>query len=239
MDLPRSHYSTTGLHDGMPPTTRTQSASTCSSLERIAQPSWSSCISPSSSAVRTTGTSKRPLAVEPRGTDGHGVSLGPSCCDAAVVTRFFSFYFLLSWSHLCRVLFLMVLLALFDTTGQFWVRREERLLSSFLFAERLTTCGSSWWETFAARSIAQCIREPLQGLNFRSYSSCLDVQGTSGIRPGYEEQHMGTFWASSGVSLHFGARVSRRNSHRRIQKAISCCARQRRPTVQASLFSCT
>ena len=78
-----------GLLCGMTATMGTQAASTCSSLEKLAQPSRSSPILPSSSTVWATGNSKRPLATEPRGTDGHGVSLGPSCGSAALVTRFF------------------------------------------------------------------------------------------------------------------------------------------------------
>ena len=82
-------YSTAGLLCGITATTVMQCASTGSSLEKPAQPPQSLSVMPSSLTVRTSGTSKRPLAVELRGTDGDGVSLGPSCGHAAMVTRFF------------------------------------------------------------------------------------------------------------------------------------------------------
>ena len=89
MGSPHLHSSTAGLLGGMAVTMGTQAASTCSSLEGIAQPSRSSPFLPSSSTVLTSESSERPLATEPRGTDGHGVSLGPSCGSAALVSRFF------------------------------------------------------------------------------------------------------------------------------------------------------
>ena len=84
LGTPQLQYSTAGLLCGITATTGTQCASTGSSLEKLAQLSPSLSIMPSSSTVRTSGTSKRPLAVEPRKTDGHGVSLGPSCGHAAM-----------------------------------------------------------------------------------------------------------------------------------------------------------
>ena len=89
LGTPQSQYSTAGLLCGITATTGMQRASTSSSLEIVAQPPQSLSIFPSSSTVRTSGTSKGPLAVEPRGTDGDGVALGPSCGHAAMVTRFF------------------------------------------------------------------------------------------------------------------------------------------------------
>ena len=82
LGTPQSQYSTAGLLCCITATTGMQCASTDSLLENLAQPPQSLSIFPSSSTVRTSGTSKGPLAVEPRGTDGDGVTLGPG-----VVTR--------------------------------------------------------------------------------------------------------------------------------------------------------
>ena len=103
LGTPQSQYSTAGLLCGITATTGMQCASTASSLEILAQPPQSLSIFPASSTVRTSGTSKGPLAVEPKGTDGDGVTLGPSYGHAAMVTRFFQFVSFLSWSPVCRV----------------------------------------------------------------------------------------------------------------------------------------
>ena len=84
LGTPQLQYSTAVLLCGIAATTGMQRASTASSLEIVAQPPQSLSIFPSSSTVRTSGTSKGPLAVEPRGTDGDGVSLGPPCGHAAM-----------------------------------------------------------------------------------------------------------------------------------------------------------
>ena len=77
------------LH-GIAATTGVPRSSLSSSLKRFRQTPRISLVMLSRSRVQAPGSFKALLADEPRGSDGDGSSLGPSCGHAGMVTRLFS-----------------------------------------------------------------------------------------------------------------------------------------------------
>ena len=106
-------YSTDGMTLGITAATGIPRSSSSSSRKKLGHTSRSSTVLFPSPTVQTPRTFEAPLAVEPTGSDGDGVSLGPSCGHAVLVTGLFN-----NGGFNCLVP--RVLLALCYASGRFW-----------------------------------------------------------------------------------------------------------------------